>query len=81
MSAELKTNSQGPINHLFNSLAETVRNKAIGVVMTGAGEDGAEGLVSLRSAGGITVVQDINNCMDPSMPIAALAKGSVDKVS
>ncbi len=48
--------------------------------MTGAGEDGAEGLVSLRSAGGTTVVQDINNCMDPSMPIAALAKGSVDKV-
>jgi chemotaxis response regulator CheB len=57
-----------------------LKSRAVGVVMTGAGEDGAEGLDSVRASGGITVVQDVNNCMDPSMPIAALAKGSVDKI-
>lgn len=80
MSASANTKSEGAINCLFNSLAETLKHRVTGVVMTGAGEDGAEGLASVRSAGGIAVVQDINNCMDPSMPIAALAKGSVQRV-
>jgi two-component system chemotaxis response regulator CheB len=80
VSIKEKTNSPNPINHLFSSLAGMLNNRAMGVVMTGAGEDGAEGLVSVRTSGGVTVVQDVNNCIDPSMPIAALAKGSVDKI-
>ncbi|MBI5249467.1 MAG: chemotaxis protein CheB [Desulfomonile tiedjei] len=80
VSAVQRTESEASINHFFNSLAETLSSRAIGVVMTGAGEDGAEGLASVRSAGGAAVVQDINNCMDPSMPIAALEKGTLAKV-
>lgn len=79
-SAVPKSDSEGAIDHLFRSLAGTLNNRVVGVVMTGAGQDGADGLASVREAGGTAVVQDINNCIDPSMPIAALEKGSVDKV-
>lgn len=80
-SGPLDHNSpQGPIDTLLTSLGNVARNRAVAVIMTGSGEDGALGCASVRKAGGIGLIQDINNCMDPSMPIAALAKGSVDKI-
>jgi two-component system, chemotaxis family, protein-glutamate methylesterase/glutaminase len=71
---------QGPIDTLLASLGSVARDKAVAVIMTGSGEDGAIGCASVRKAGGVGLIQDINNCMDPSMPIAALEKGSVDKI-
>lgn len=72
--------SQGPIDTLLTSLGHVAQDKAVAIIMTGSGEDGALGCASVRKAGGAGLIQDINNCMDPSMPIAALAKGSVDKI-
>ncbi len=77
---EAKTGFPGPINMMLGSLAEVAGSQAVGIIMTGAGGDGAQGLAEIRKRGGRAVVQDINNCMDPSMPLAALEKGSVEKV-
>jgi len=71
--------NSGPIDAMLTSLA-VMGGQAIGIVMTGAGKDGAEGIAAIRGAGGTGVVQDINNAMDPSMPLAVLEKGSVEKL-
>ncbi|MBI4964608.1 MAG: response regulator [Desulfomonile tiedjei] len=71
--------NNGPIDGMLTSLA-AMGERAIGIVMTGAGRDGAEGIAEIRSAGGTGVVQDINNAMDPSMPLAVLEKGAVEKI-
>jgi two-component system chemotaxis response regulator CheB len=65
---------------MFESYAHFAGSRAVGIIMTGSGTDGAEGLTQIREAGGITVIQDINNCVDPSMPLAVLEKGSVTKM-
>jgi two-component system, chemotaxis family, protein-glutamate methylesterase/glutaminase len=75
-----KTGYTGPIDMMLGSLAEVAGSQAVGIIMTGAGQDGAVGLSEIKKRGGRTLVQDINNCMDPSMPLAALEKGSVEKV-
>jgi two-component system, chemotaxis family, protein-glutamate methylesterase/glutaminase len=69
-----------PINLMFDAVAKIAGERAVGIIMTGSGEDGADGLKSVRSKGGVAIVQDINNCMDPSMPLAALRKGAVEKI-
>ncbi len=68
-----------PVNEMFRSLVP-FGSRAVGVILSGAGNDGAEGLVDLRRGGGIAIVQAINNCLDPQMPLAALEKGSVEKI-
>ncbi len=47
--------------------------------MTGDGQDGTAGITEVRKAGGIGIVQSLANCMDPSMPLNVLRKGSVVK--
>jgi two-component system, chemotaxis family, protein-glutamate methylesterase/glutaminase len=69
-----------PIDYLFSSIALIGGANSVGIILTGAGKDGAEGLSILKKAGGTAVIQDINNCMDPEMPLAALEKGSVQKI-
>jgi len=54
--------------------------RAVGVIMTGSGSAGAVGFSSLRQAGGVGVIQDINNCLDPRMPLAALEKDAPEKI-
>jgi chemotaxis response regulator CheB len=51
---------------MFESYAHVAGSRAVGIIMTGSGTDGAEGLTQIREAGGTTVIQDINNCVDPS---------------
>ena len=68
------------VDHFFESLAYSVGPRAVAIVLTGPGSAGAQGVLKLRSAGGIALVQDINNCMDPSMPISVLEKGPVEKM-
>jgi len=70
----------GPVDRMLISLAESAGTMAVGVVMSGPGADGADGIVEVRKAGGIAVVQDITNCVDPSMPLAVLRKGSVEEI-
>ncbi len=68
------------VDRLFQSLADGVGARAVAIVLTGPGSAGAQGVLGVRRAGGFALVQDINNCMDPSMPISVLEKGAVEKI-
>ncbi len=74
-----KSGSSSPVNQLLFSLS-AFGSRSVGVIMTGSGTDGADGITAIRKAGGIGVVQDITNCLDPQMPIATLQKDSVEKI-
>ncbi|HEX8700674.1 MAG TPA: chemotaxis protein CheB [Myxococcaceae bacterium] len=65
---------------LLGSLAKAYGNRAGGAVLTGMGSDGAAGLVAIRRAGGLTLVQTPESCVVPGMPEAALRNGGADVV-
>jgi two-component system, chemotaxis family, protein-glutamate methylesterase/glutaminase len=54
--------------------------RCMGILLTGMGEDGAEGIAHIKKIGGITVVQEPDTCAIRSMPLAAIATGSVDYI-
>jgi two-component system, chemotaxis family, protein-glutamate methylesterase/glutaminase len=66
--------------HLFASVARIYGPRALGVILTGMGSDGAAGLLELRHAGGTALAQDEASCVVPGMPAAAVAAGAVDQV-
>ncbi|MBE9012514.1 chemotaxis protein CheB [Pseudanabaenaceae cyanobacterium LEGE 13415] len=68
------------IDVLFESAAEVYQSSTIGVVLTGANHDGAEGLAKIKARGGFTIVQDPRTAECPSMPEAAISKSVVDRV-
>jgi two-component system, chemotaxis family, protein-glutamate methylesterase/glutaminase len=72
--------SRPSIDVLFDSAADIYGERLMGVILTGANQDGAEGLAAVRRAGGRTVVQEPGSAAVPSLPEAALQKGSVDAV-
>ena len=65
---------------LFRSVAEQVGGDALGVVLTGMGDDGAEGLVAMKAAGAATVAQDEATCVVYGMPKEAALRGAIDVV-
>ena len=65
------------VDVLFRSVAENVGKDAIGVIMTGMGRDGAEGLLKMRRAGAYTIGQDKDSCVVYGMPMVALNMGAV----
>jgi len=67
-------NHRGAINMLMFSTAEVLKERTIGVLLSGSGEDGSEGLEAVARAGGITVVQDPRSCLCQEMPRAALRR-------
>ncbi|RAU21536.1 chemotaxis response regulator protein-glutamate methylesterase [Paramagnetospirillum kuznetsovii] len=62
---------------LFNSMARELGRKAIGVVLTGMGADGSEGLAAMRTAGAYTIAEDASTCVVFGMPSAAAKLGAV----
>jgi len=65
--------SRPSVDVLLESASEAYRERAIGVILTGANEDGAEGLAAIRRRGGVAIVQDPADAMRADMPEAALA--------
>ena len=67
-----------PIDSFYRSLAEDRRNRAIGVVLSGSGADGSEGLRAIKAEGGITMAQEPDSAQFRSMPESAISAGVVD---
>ena len=70
--------SRPAIDHLFESAADTYGVGLMGILLTGANEDGAQGLAAIHHSGGRTVVQDPRDAQVALMPEAALARHTPD---
>jgi two-component system chemotaxis response regulator CheB len=68
------------VDVLFRSVAKTAGANALGVIMTGMGDDGAAGLLEMHHAGALTVAQDEDSCVVYGMPKEAVKRGAVDKI-
>lgn len=73
-----KVNGHRPaVDVLFNSVAETVKGSAVGIILTGMGQDGAHGLLAMRNAGAYTIGQDQESSVVYGMPKVAYDIGAV----
>lgn len=75
-----KVNGHMPsVDVLFDSVADAAREKAIGIILTGMGGDGAKGLFKMRQFNAYTIGQDEKSCVVYGMPMVAYNMGAVDK--
>ena len=68
------------VDVLFRSVAKYAGSNAVGIIMTGMGDDGARGLLEMHDAGARTVAQDEETCVVFGMPKEAIKLGAVDRV-
>ncbi|MGA9979668.1 MAG: chemotaxis response regulator protein-glutamate methylesterase [Candidatus Sulfotelmatobacter sp.] len=68
------------VDVLFRSIAASVGARAVGVIMTGMGDDGAQGLCEMKAAGATTIAQDEASCVVFGMPREAISRGAVNMV-
>jgi len=72
--------SRPAIDFLFSSAADAYAEALVGVLLTGANEDGAKGLATIKRAGGLTIVQDPAEAQVAVMPAAAIARCTPDHI-
>lgn len=68
------------VDVLFRSAARYAGKNAVGVIMTGMGDDGASGMKEMRDAGAVTIAQDEATCVVFGMPNEAIKRGGADRV-
>jgi two-component system, chemotaxis family, protein-glutamate methylesterase/glutaminase len=68
------------VNALFRSVAQTAGDSALGVILTGMGDDGADGLLEMRAAGAFTIAQNEASCVVFGMPKEAIRRGAAHRV-
>jgi two-component system chemotaxis response regulator CheB len=81
LNDEPRVNGHRPsVDVLFKSVAEEFGDRSIAVLMTGMGEDGAQGLGLVKAAGGMTIAQSEDSCVVFGMPKAAIERGYAVRV-
>ncbi|RJF79529.1 chemotaxis response regulator protein-glutamate methylesterase [Azospirillum cavernae] len=68
------------VDVLFRSAAHCAGANAVGIIMTGMGDDGANGLLEMRNAGAFTIAQDEDSCVVFGMPKEAINRGAAEKI-
>ncbi|WP_222536936.1 CheR family methyltransferase [Pedobacter polysacchareus] len=68
------------IDYFLSALAKERGNRAIGVILSGTGDDGSKGIEAIKNAGGMTIVQDPVTASFSAMPLAAIATGFADRI-
>jgi len=76
----LVTRHRPSVDVLFRSASRAAGSNAVGVIMTGMGDDGARGMAEMKTAGAITIAQDEATCVVFGMPKEAIAHGGVDRI-
>lgn len=83
----LRVTDEPPVNHhrpsvdtLFHSMAKVAGDRSIGVMLTGMGADGAQGMLALSRQGAFTIAQDESSCVVFGMPRQAIALGAAREV-
>lgn len=69
---------RGSVDRLFFSIADVLAEKTMGIVLSGAEQDGAEGLEEIMRVGGAAIAQDPKTCLHREMPMAALVSGKLN---
>jgi two-component system, chemotaxis family, protein-glutamate methylesterase/glutaminase len=77
---ELVNYSRPSVDVLFQSAADFYGDRLLGIILTGANEDGAEGLAAVHAAGGLTVVQEPEGAQAPYMLVSAMKRTQPDFV-
>ena len=84
---QLALSADDPIHHsrpsidvLFESAADVFRERLLGIILTGANDDGAAGLAAVHDAGGITIVQQPDTARAPQMVLSALKLRPADAI-
>ncbi|HEY4352489.1 MAG TPA: chemotaxis protein CheB, partial [Paraburkholderia sp.] len=72
--------SRPSIDVMFESAAHVYASRLLGILLSGANDDGAHGLEVIRAMGGVAWVQDPQTASSATMPRAAIARGAVDDI-
>jgi two-component system, chemotaxis family, CheB/CheR fusion protein len=75
-----KSTSNSAVDIFFNSLAEDLGNKSIGIVLSGNGADGTKGVAAIKKVGGMVIVQDPGSTEFGSMPASVIDSGYYDYI-